>query len=121
MTQEEINKVAQEYAETMAKLFPELKEKHKYRDKIAQAKNVINLLLCNYNVVPKDNAQKQIETENEQAQEYKVNETKRALHLIREPDALEMNMKLFCAKDIEVAFKAGVKWADKNCDNEPRK
>lgn len=26
MTQEEINKVAQEYAETMAKLFPELKE-----------------------------------------------------------------------------------------------
>ena len=31
MTQEEINKVAQEYAEAMAKLFPELKEKRKYR------------------------------------------------------------------------------------------
>lgn len=51
---------------------------------------------------------------NKAAQEYKVNETKRALHLIREPDALEMNMKLFCAKDIEAAFKAGVKWADEH-------
>ncbi|MDE6492464.1 MAG: hypothetical protein K2L37_04875 [Lactobacillus sp.] len=50
---------------------------------------------------------------NKVAQEYKVNETKRVLHLIREPDAFEMNMKLFCAKDIEAAFKAGTKWADK--------
>lgn len=58
---------------------------------------------------------------NKSAQEYKVYEAKRALHLIREPDTFEMNMKLFCAKDIEVAFKAGVKWADKNRDNEPRK
>lgn len=59
MTQEEINKVAQEYAEEMAELFPELKEKRKYRDKIAQAGNVINLLLRNYNVTPKDNTSKQ--------------------------------------------------------------
>ncbi|WP_288861660.1 hypothetical protein [uncultured Bacteroides sp.] len=59
MTQEEINKVAQEYAEAMAKLFPELKEKRKYRDKIAQPQNVIHLLLCNYNVIPKDNTLKQ--------------------------------------------------------------
>lgn len=47
---------------------------------------------------------------NKAAQEYKVNEAKIALHLIREPDALEMNMKLFCAEDIEAAFKAGAKW-----------
>lgn len=51
---------------------------------------------------------------NKVAQEYKVNETKRVLHLIREPDAFEMNMKLFCAEDLEAAFKAGVKWADEH-------
>lgn len=62
MTQEEINKVAQEYAKAMAKLFPELKEKRKYRDQISQAKNVINILLSNYVVFPKYNYSKQTVT-----------------------------------------------------------
>ncbi len=50
---------------------------------------------------------------NKVAQEYMVNETKRALLLIRKPDSFEINMRLFRAKDIETAFKAGTKWADK--------
>ncbi len=50
---------------------------------------------------------------NKAAQEYKVNETKRTLHLIREPDAFEMNMNLFRAKDLEAAFKVGTEWAGK--------
>lgn len=62
MTQEEINKVAQEYAEAMAKWFPELKEKHKYRNTISQAKNVIYILLSNYVVYPKYNYSKQTVT-----------------------------------------------------------
>ena len=44
---------------------------------------------------------------NSNAHEYKVNATKVALHLLREPDIFEMNMKLFCAKDLEEAFIAG--------------
>lgn len=49
---------------------------------------------------------------NKAAQEYKVNEVKRVLHLIREPDTFEMNMNLFHAEDLEAAFKAGTEWAD---------
>lgn len=41
---------------------------------------------------------------NSNAHEYKVNATKVALHLLREPDIFETNMKLFCAKDLEDAF-----------------
>lgn len=44
------------------------------------------------------------------AHEYKVNATKVALHLLREPDIFETNMKLFCAKDLEDAFIAGAEW-----------
>ena len=44
------------------------------------------------------------------AHEYKVNATKVALHLLREPDIFETNMKLFCAKDLEDAFIAGAQW-----------
>ena len=47
---------------------------------------------------------------NSNAHEYKVNATKVALHLLREPDIFEMNMKLFCAKDLEEAFIAGAQW-----------
>lgn len=32
------------------------------------------------------------------------------LHLLREPDIFETNMKLFCAKDLEDAFIAGAEW-----------
>lgn len=53
MDQKEIKKIAQEYADMMADLFPEVKEKRKYRDKLAQAENVIRLLLRNYDVTPK--------------------------------------------------------------------
>lgn len=49
---------------------------------------------------------------NKVAQEYKVNETKRVLHLIREPDIFENNLKLFCAEDLETAFKSGYELAD---------
>lgn len=51
---------------------------------------------------------------NKWAQEYKVNETKKALHLLREPDAFEMKIKLFSAEEIEAAFKAGAGLADKH-------
>ena len=44
------------------------------------------------------------------AHEYKINATKVALHLLREPDVFETNMKLFCAKDLEEAFIAGAEW-----------
>lgn len=54
---------------------------------------------------------------NKVAQEYMVNETKKALHLIREPDELEMNMKLFSAEELESAFKAGVELVYKNLEN----
>lgn len=47
---------------------------------------------------------------NSNAHEYKVNATKVALHLLREPDIFETNMKLFCAKDLEDAFIAGAQW-----------
>ncbi len=47
---------------------------------------------------------------NSNAHEYKVNATKVALHLLREPDIFETNMKLFCAKDLEKAFIAGAEW-----------
>jgi hypothetical protein len=47
---------------------------------------------------------------NSNAHEYKVNATKVALHLLREPDIFETNMKLFCAKDLEDAFIAGAEW-----------
>lgn len=47
---------------------------------------------------------------NSNAHEYKVNATKVALHLLREPDIFETNMKLFCAKDLEEAFIAGAQW-----------
>ena len=43
---------------------------------------------------------------NSNAHEYKVNATKVALHLLREPDIFETNMKLFCAKDLGDAFIA---------------
>lgn len=46
---------------------------------------------------------------NSNAHEYKVNATKVALHLLREPDIFETNMKLFCAKDLEDAFIAVAK------------
>lgn len=48
------------------------------------------------------------------AYKYAVNATKAAISLIREPDICEKNMKLFCAKDLEEAFKAGAEWMDKN-------
>lgn len=47
---------------------------------------------------------------NSNAHEYKVNATKVALHLLREPDIFETNMKLFCAKDLEDAFIASAEW-----------
>lgn len=47
---------------------------------------------------------------NSNAHEYKVSATKVALHLLREPDIFETNMKLFCAKDLEDAFIAGAEW-----------
>ena len=47
---------------------------------------------------------------NSNAHEYKVNATKVALHLLREPDIFATNMKLFCAKDLEEAFIAGAEW-----------
>lgn len=50
---------------------------------------------------------------NSNAHEYKVNATKVALHLLREPDIFETNMKLFCAKDLEKAFIAGAEWQKK--------
>lgn len=54
---------------------------------------------------------------NKSAQEYKVNETKRTLHIIRGTDVLEMNMKLFCAEELEAAFKACVELVYKNLEN----
>lgn len=47
------------------------------------------------------------------AYKYAVNATKTAISLIRKPDICEMNMKLFTAKDLEAAFKAGTEWTDK--------
>lgn len=47
---------------------------------------------------------------NKVAKEYKANETKKALHMVREPDIYEMKMKAFSAEEIEAAFKAGSFW-----------
>lgn len=56
LTPEEIKKIAREYADGLAKWFPELNERNKYRDKVAQAGNVIRLILRDYCIVPKSKA-----------------------------------------------------------------
>lgn len=53
MDYNEIKSISQEYAEMMAKYYPEIREKTKFRDKMAQAENIIRLLLQKYDVIPK--------------------------------------------------------------------
>ena len=61
MTDEDINKIAKEYADWLARWFPEIKERNKYRDKMSQAKNVIRLILRDYAIVPKEFIRKEYE------------------------------------------------------------
>lgn len=53
MTEKEIEAISNEYAEMIACFFPEYKEKHKFRDKKSQAKNVLRLIMQRYIILPK--------------------------------------------------------------------
>lgn len=53
MTDPEITALAREYADMLKHLFPDMPE-HTYRDKMSQAKNVINIIMRRYCLVEKE-------------------------------------------------------------------
>lgn len=53
MKSEEITTLAREYADMLKHLFPDM-PKHTYRDKMSQAKNVINIIMRRYCLVEKE-------------------------------------------------------------------
>lgn len=56
MSDSEITALAREYADMLKHLFPDMPE-HTYRDKMSQAKNVINIIMRRYCLVEKSKMQ----------------------------------------------------------------
>ncbi len=52
MKESEITALAREYADMLKHLFPDMPE-HTYRDKMSQAKNVVNIIMRRYCLVEK--------------------------------------------------------------------
>lgn len=56
MNDDQITALAREYADMLKHLFPDMPE-HTYRDKMSQAKNVINIIMRRFCLVEKDKLQ----------------------------------------------------------------
>lgn len=58
MKESEITALAREYADMLKHLFPDMPE-HTYRDKMSQAKNVVNIIMRRYCLVEKSKIQEE--------------------------------------------------------------